>query len=115
MPHHVRELVQRELGQLDWSAGMSKEKLLLHFRMAPTVREMFERDLPDRTFRSADEVLQAVPQSHWQRAEETIEHGTPESHYLQSLAAKFNIEGKTPGFGHIQQGQGQQPTTEQQG
>ena len=99
--HDVRELVQRELATMDWSNGLSRQALADHFRMAPTIREMIERHAPEKTYHSADDVLGAIPQSAWAEAARTVQHGSPESHYLQSRAAHFNIWGETPGFGHI--------------
>jgi hypothetical protein len=101
MTHHVRQIVERELSQMDWSGGTSKHKLVHHFRMAPTIREMFENELPDRTFSSEQDLMQALPERSWQHAEDVIEHGTPESHYLQSLASQFSDWGQTSGFGRL--------------
>jgi hypothetical protein len=107
MPHHehqqsdVRALVERELSQMNWSGGISKMQLVHYFRMVPTVREMFEDQLPDKSFSSEQDLLQAIPDSAWQKLEEIIEHGIPESHYRQSKAAQFNDWGETPGFGRL--------------
>lgn len=107
MPHHehqqsdVRALVERELSQMDWSSGISKAQLLHHFRMVPTVREMFEDQLPEKTFSSEQNLLQAIPDSAWQKVEQIIEHGLPESHYRESKAAQFNDWGQTSGFGRL--------------
>jgi hypothetical protein len=107
MAHNVRQIVERELSEMDWSNGIPKHTLVHHFRMAPTIREMFENRLPDRTFSSEQDLMQALPESAWQDAENVIEHGTPESHYLQSLAAKSSDWGQTPGFGRLPPEQGQ--------
>lgn len=109
MLHRVRELFELELSQMDWSSGVSKQRILEHFRMAPTLREALESSLPDKKFRSADELLQAIPQGAWDRIEQTVQHGSPESHYLQSRAAQFNIGGQTPGFGHTTEQPPHQP------
>lgn len=107
MPHHehpehnVQVIVERELAQMDWSSGISKPQLLHHFRMVPTVREMFEDQLPEKTFSSERDLLLAIPDSAWEHVEQVIEHGTPESHYLQSRAAHFDVWGKTSGFGRL--------------
>lgn len=86
--HDVRAIVERELSQMDWSRKMSKARLVEHFRMAPTVRKMLEAKLPDRPLDSAEAVLRAISETDWQRLEDTIKHGTPESHFLQALPAK---------------------------
>jgi hypothetical protein len=86
---------------MDFSKGISKARLLDHFSMAPTVREMLNNCLSDTTFGSAAQVMRDIPQASWDQLESTIEHGTPESHYLQSRAAHFSTWGKTSGFGHI--------------
>ncbi len=107
MPHHehqqsdVKALVERELSQMDWSNGISKVQLVHHFRMVPTVREMFENQIPDKTFSSEQDLLQAIPNSAWQKVEEIIEHGIPESHYRESKAAQFSDWGQTSGFGRL--------------
>lgn len=97
----VRAIFERELSQMDWSSGFSKQQLVDHFWMAPTIREMLEAQLPDTTFRSAQAVMQGISQDAWQTVEQTIEHGTPESHYLQGLVAKFDDRGETSGWGRI--------------
>ena len=83
------------------SGGISKMQLVHHFRMVPTVREMFEDQLPDKSFSSEQDLLQAIPDGAWQKLEEIIEHGILESHYRQSKAAQFNDWGETPGFGRL--------------
>ncbi|HET7034830.1 MAG TPA: hypothetical protein VFI42_04040 [Thermomicrobiaceae bacterium] len=98
---NVEQVVQQELSQMSFSGGISKTQLLDHFRMAPTVREMLNNSLPDTTFTAAAQVMKDIPQGSWQQVENIIEHGSPESHYLQSRAAHFSTWGKTPGFGHI--------------
>lgn len=89
MPHHVRAIVERELSQMDWSRGRSREALLEHFRMAPTVRQLLADHLPDRTFHSAREVMEAVPAMHWDWLERAIQHGTTEHAFLQSRVASM--------------------------
>ena len=107
---NVEQVFEQELAQMNFTGGVSKTELLDHFRMAPTVREMLNNCLSDTTFSSASQVLQDIPRGSWQQVENTIEHGSPESHYLQSRAAHFSTWGKTPGFGHItEQEQDNQP------
>jgi hypothetical protein len=106
---NVQQIVERELSQLDFSNGRTKAQPLAHFYMAPTVREMFERSLPDQTFQSANAVIQAIPSDAWTALQNQIQHGSPESHYLESRAAHFNILGQTPGFGHITESEQDNP------
>ena len=98
---NVQQIVERELSQLDYSHGRSKEQLLAHFYMAPSLKAALEQHLPDKTFTSAQAVLEAIPNSTWSQLQNAIEHGSPESHYLQSQAAKFSTWGETSGFGHV--------------
>lgn len=105
MSHDAKTIVERELSQLDWSSGHSKQAIVDHFRMAPTIREMLEHDLPDQTYKAASDVNHAIPGSSWQRVEQTIQEGTPESHYLRSRAAQFNDFGQTPGWGRPEEQQ----------
>lgn len=69
--------------------------------MAPTVRQMLATHLPDRTFRSAEEVIKTIPQSGWDLVEQTFQHGMPESHYLKSRAAGLTGKDQTPGLGQL--------------
>src|SRR5690242_7862357 len=98
---NVQQIFERELSQLDFSSGRSKEQLLAHFYMAPSLKAALDKHLPDTTFKSADAVLQAIPDTTWSELQNAIEHGSPESHYLQSRAAHFSTWGETPGFGHV--------------
>lgn len=100
MPHSARDIIERELGQLNWSHAWSREALMEHFRMAPTVRQVLADHLPNRTFRSAKEVAEAIPESAWQHIEHIYESGA-DSNFLKSRAANFQGQGETPGTGHL--------------
>lgn len=101
MTHHARELFERELSQLDWSHGRSRLGILEHFRMAPTLRTMLERHLPDVTFRSAADVLSAIPTSGWDQIERAFQQGPSTSHFRESRAGQGDLKGQTSGWGHI--------------
>lgn len=98
---NVQQIVERELSQLDFSQGRSKEQILAHFHMAPTLKAMLSDCLPNTRFDSASAIVQAVPSDRWAHVQQAIQHGSPESHYLQSRAANFSTYGETSGFGHI--------------
>mgnify|MGYP001028033038 FL=1 len=96
MPHPARNIIERELSQLNWSHAWSREALMEHFRMAPTVRQVLADHLPDRTFHSAKEVAEAIPSQAWQHIEHIYESGA-DSNFLKSRAANFQDHGESPG------------------
>lgn len=96
MPHTAREIVEREIGQLNWSHQWTREGLMEHFRMAPTVRQVLADYLPDRSFRSPAEVIQAIPEEGWERIEEVYKAGAADTRFLEALAAAFQRQGDTP-------------------
>lgn len=83
----VRTIVARELSQMAWSTGYSKQRIVEHFRMAPTVRDMLRARLPDGRYTSSNAVLDAIPAAAWEQVQYDLTHGSAVSHFLDSPVA----------------------------
>jgi hypothetical protein len=85
----MRELLQGYLGELDWTAGTTKDDLVAHLaERDEALRTMVNQYVAEGAYQNLDDVMNVIPAQAWQNVQGDTWRG-PEGQFAEDIPSHF--------------------------